>query len=49
MTYSVGLADSIYLYKYTDELVEIEIANKFKIKCTPDHLFMMRTSEYCKT
>lgn len=41
-----GLADSIYLSKYTDDIVEVEFDNGYKIRCTPDHPFMTRNGEY---
>jgi hypothetical protein len=34
------------LTKYTDELVEIELENGKVIKCTPDHLFLLKDGTY---
>ena len=36
----------IQLTKYTKDLVEVELDNGAKIKCTPDHKFLMRNGEY---
>ena len=43
-----GSYSSIYLSGYVDELVEVTINSKFKIKCTPDHPFMMNYGNYIK-
>lgn len=40
--------ESIYLSKYTKNLVEIEINNQYVVKCTPDHPFMISTGAYCQ-
>lgn len=38
--------DSVYLSEYTDELVEVTIDNKYVVRCTPDHPFMLRDGNY---
>lgn len=43
---STGLYSHVQLSKYTDDLVYIEIDYDYKVKCTPDHLFMMRDGSY---
>lgn len=43
---NTGIADRVYLSEYTDDLVEVELDNGFKIRCTPDHPFMMREGDY---
>ena len=43
---SVDLAESVYLSDYVDELIEVEIDRTYKIKCTPDHPFMLRDGSY---
>lgn len=43
-----GLSQEVYLSEYTDQLYEIEIDNKYKIKCTPDHPFLMRDGNYVR-
>ena len=43
---SVDLAESIYLSDYADDLIEVEIDRTYKIKCTPDHPFMLRDGSY---
>jgi hypothetical protein len=41
-----GLAHSPRLAKQNSKLVEVELDNGEKIKCTPDHLFLMRDGTY---
>ena len=43
---SVDLAESIYLSDYVDDLIEVEIDRTYKIKCTPDHPFMLRDGSH---
>jgi hypothetical protein len=43
---STGLADSVYLSKFTDSLIEVTIDNKYVVRCTSDHPFMMRDGTY---
>lgn len=38
----IKTADSVYLSKYENDLAEIEIDGKYKIKCTLDHPFLLR-------
>lgn len=38
----IKTADSVYLSKYENELVEVEVDGKYKIKCTLDHPFLLR-------
>ena len=45
---TAGVAESVYLSKYTDEIIELEIDGKYKIKCTADHPFLMRNGKYKK-
>lgn len=39
-------AEEVRLTKHVDKIVEIEIDNKFKIKCTVDHPFLLTNGEY---
>ena len=43
---STDIADSIYLSDYVTELIEVEVDRFYKIKCTPDHPFMLRDGKY---
>ena len=36
----------VFISKYTDELIELELENKKTIKCTPEHKFLLKTGEY---
>ena len=45
---NVSLAESVYLSKYEDKLVEVEIDGNYKIRCTLDHPFLLRNGEYKK-
>lgn len=45
---NVSLAESVYLSKYEDKLVEVEIDGSYKIRCTLDHPFLLRNGEYKK-
>lgn len=45
---NVSLAESVYLSKYENKLVEIEIDGLHKIKCTYDHPFLLRNGNYKK-
>lgn len=45
---NVSLAESVYLSKYENKLVEVEIDGQYKIKCTYDHPFLLRNGEYKK-
>ena len=38
----IKTADSVYLSKYENELAEVEVDGKYKIKCTLDHPFLLR-------
>lgn len=43
---NVSLAESVYLSKYEDQLVDVEIDGEYVIRCTLDHPFLLRNSEY---
>lgn len=45
-TISLGLSEGIYLSDYVDELIDVEIDNKYHVRCTPDHPFMLRDGSY---
>lgn len=47
-TIVTDLADSIYLSKYTDHLVEVTIDDKYVIRCTEDHPFLTRSDSYVR-
>lgn len=42
----VGVSDYVKLTRYANDLVKVTIDDKYDIKCTPDHLFLLRSGEY---
>lgn len=44
----VSQSSEVKLSKYVDELIEVEIDRKYKVKCTPDHPFLLRSGVYRK-
>jgi hypothetical protein len=46
--FEVSLADKCELMKYTDELIEIILEDNTVIKCTPDHLLMIKDGKWVR-
>ena len=42
----ISESSGVVLSKYTSDLVEVELDNIYRIRCTPDHQFMMRDGTY---
>lgn len=43
-----GHITDVWIKGYVNQLIEVELDNGKVVKCTPDHLFMLRDGTYCK-
>lgn len=43
-----GHVSDVWIKGYVNQLIEVELDNGKVVKCTPDHLFMLRDGTYCK-